>query len=990
MPAKEQLGRLLFPAAIGTVVSAIGFAGHSVATSTAGAIVAQIVAGIAVNYTSEKLSTLLGSIGAGQPSAVNDDLDRVGNHALLTILYETASEHGQDATQAVRDAAKACDLRIFRNAAPSPGDLVGVIRAPRDLSQQQAEEIAREFLPIGFGHLLSDYSAAIAARFAQTFEVLLRRDERAYRAVALYLQRLEHEDLAQLRTDLADALGFLRNPQPELRLYETLRKQGDRAVEITDLQFKRRATRYRVRAPVDSLLRDWLLSEDRFRILKLTGPAGMGKSRLALQICDWGHQQHWLAGFVQESDWPAAWQPIRDTLAVLDYAASKSIDGRTAFQWLESVFLQTTGVQGERNAPPARVRIVLIDRSDQGPLWTHWRSSEVEQDLAKCTLAVTLEPDRIEFDEIVRDELKRCLGREASNEEIRRANQLAERLRGQFRPLFALLTARALADSTHAPASPWSPELLLESILKSQVRQWSVAGIQDEDLDLLFEATLTQGACNDDEEFKGRLDALSPSGIAALANLSEPGRRLGAIVPDLLGECFVLMRLRGEATTSTRQTVLNVNVSRSILERSWKHETTATFAGLLLEDYLPWTPQTGQNPAVDISRQALTQIEEGGDSFGLRYCCFATAWKRPESMDWAEWLQRAPVSSGSTYAPMCAMGLFNATVGEPDPARRLALAERIEVLHTQYGQEPTVREPLAKALFNATVGERDAARSLALAVRIEALHTQYGQEPAVREPLAKAFHNVTVVEPDPKQCLALAQRIEVLHTQYGQERAVREQLAKAFCNATVVEPDPEQRLTLAERIAALHKQYGQEPAVRGPLAQALLSVTAVEPDPKQRLALAQRIEVLHSQYGQEPAVREQLAKAFCNATVVEPDPEQRLALAERIEALHTQHGQEPAVREPLAKALLNVTAVEPDPKQRLALAQRIEVLHSQYGQEPAVREHLAKALFNATFGESDPARKAKVLERLTLLLANHPAEFTAVRKALVHLTGDLP
>jgi hypothetical protein len=52
-----------------------------------------------------------------------------------------------------------------------------------------------------------------------------------------------------------------------------------------------------------------------------------------------------------------------------------------------------------------------------------------------------------------------------------------------------------------------------------------------------------------------------------------------------------------------------------------------------------------------------------------------------------------------------ANALFNATVREPDRARRLAVAERIAALHTQHGQEPAVREPLARALYNVTVGE---------------------------------------------------------------------------------------------------------------------------------------------------------------------------------------------------------------------------------------------------------------------------------------------
>ena len=77
-----------------------------------------------------------------------------------------------------------------------------------------------------------------------------------------------------------------------------------------------------------------------------------------------------------------------------------------------------------------------------------------------------------------------------------------------------------------------------------------------------------------------------------------------------------------------------------------------------------------------------------------------------------------------------------------------------------------MREQLAKALFNATVVEPDPAQRRALAARIEKLHNDYGQEPAVREQLAKALVNATVVEPDPAQRAALRSRLERLVADY--------------------------------------------------------------------------------------------------------------------------------------------------------------------------------------------------------------------------------
>ena len=75
---------------------------------------------------------------------------------------------------------------------------------------------------------------------------------------------------------------------------------------------------------------------------------------------------------------------------------------------------------------------------------------------------------------------------------------------------------------------------------------------------------------------------------------------------------------------------------------------------------------------------------------------------------------------------------------EPDPAQCLALAERIATLHTQHGQEPAVREALAKALLNATVGEPDATQRRELIVRLADLATNHPDEPLLAQVAAQA------------------------------------------------------------------------------------------------------------------------------------------------------------------------------------------------------------------------------------------------------------
>jgi len=122
-------------------------------------------------------------------------------------------------------------------------------------------------------------------------------------------------------------------------------------------------------------LRAWLDADDDISVHALTGPAGMGKTRLAIGLCesvDGGKEAGnvWLAGFLRSSDlsrladisatqaydWP------RPTLLVIDYAA----EGEKALgRWLDTL--------AQRELPEgSKLRILLLERQAQeGFGWWH-------------------------------------------------------------------------------------------------------------------------------------------------------------------------------------------------------------------------------------------------------------------------------------------------------------------------------------------------------------------------------------------------------------------------------------------------------------------------------------------------------------------------------------------------------------------------------------------------------------------------------------------
>ncbi len=93
----------------------------------------------------------------------------------------------------------------------------------------------------------------------------------------------------------------------------------------------------------------------------VTGPAGGGKTRLAIELCEWAEAQGWAAGFVRQEELerfhaqhpPSAWRWDRPTLVVVDYAAASV---RVLRNWLNELARDVP----EPDRPP--LRALLLER----------------------------------------------------------------------------------------------------------------------------------------------------------------------------------------------------------------------------------------------------------------------------------------------------------------------------------------------------------------------------------------------------------------------------------------------------------------------------------------------------------------------------------------------------------------------------------------------------------------------------------------------------
>jgi hypothetical protein len=108
-------------------------------------------------------------------------------------------------------------------------------------------------------------------------------------------------------------------------------------------------------------LEAWLASDRLVSVRCITGRAGVGKTRLAIELCEQAERAGWTAGFVQYGQFPefvkrsGEWRWDKPTLVVIDYAAALARDLRT---WLEIL----ARPEAQAGANKLRLRLLLLER----------------------------------------------------------------------------------------------------------------------------------------------------------------------------------------------------------------------------------------------------------------------------------------------------------------------------------------------------------------------------------------------------------------------------------------------------------------------------------------------------------------------------------------------------------------------------------------------------------------------------------------------------
>ncbi|MEM9725108.1 MAG: hypothetical protein AAF909_06580, partial [Pseudomonadota bacterium] len=374
--------------------------------------------------------------------------------------------------------------------------------------------------------------------------------------------------------------------QPVLDLFRSPHAAG--ADEAKRFVFKNQAIPFVGREQDRAALEAFLAPhESPLRWMVLAGPGGMGKSRLALEVCQAvaSGGQFWNAGFATPAldgiDW-RRWTPRLPTLITIDYAGA---DTTAVAELLDGLARQGAGLRHP-------VRVLLLEREPEGPWLDTILRSDVVND-ANTTRAPTRVLQALDDPWAIFTAVQGGdrLGRDASLTVLKEIDD-------RQRPLFAYLIADAIARGEGV--RDWDREALLRNVIKRDAATFwkgppaggaagEAAPITAAERRALVLATMTEGL--DAAVFDGSHGQLLPAwdidrhpALYSAITGRPRAPRIPQLEPDIVGESLVAEDLKAEP-----------DLAIQLIRLAWelKPERAWWFASRLAQDFPTALAETG-------------------------------------------------------------------------------------------------------------------------------------------------------------------------------------------------------------------------------------------------------------------------------------------------------------------------------------------------------------------------------------------------------------
>ena len=822
-------------------------------------------------------------------------------------------------------------------------------------------------------------------------------DDSNHDAVRVILERLLEE---------TDSAGYKR-------LCRSRRSVVPAAEEKRPLMFDSEYFPFSGREAELARLAEFCEAEDQLLWWAVTGPGGMGKSRLVFEFCKTMRKQGWSIHRFEASPSRGSEARRLEELPGWTPEAGKTIVVLDDVQaYMESVCAWMTRMDCTPRSED--LRILLLEREgksihDSSWLGPDFKSGHLDE-WCHSESFLRLEPMTDEQLMSVMTDYAKAAGQTLNAELLLKT---LERVDPQFkRPLYAV----AIADTRCQGKDPtnWDRDKILDTLLDRELkfhldrlqgicdRKVKISKTLQSQMELLLANACLNGilpldqvdwsqydvlqkrmreAEMEPEEFCQRLGILRTTQLQGQAVDQDGNPVAGSILeaelkvialacPDLLKEHLVLKLAFEKKTLELLPEGWHQDPNRlSFLRRLWLN-----YPDRLKDEAAFWDRFFSAPPTSGLPAWLYADLLWG--------CTDIFRPLAQRAVDALDILYRAD-SKDEQIAACYAKGLVNLSISQ-SPADRAATVERLKELYDAHSGNAVVAGQYARGLFNLSCDQPPKDQAAAVE-RLKDLYDAHSENAEVAVMYAMGLVNLSNSQP-PEDRAATVKRLKDLYDAHSENAEVAGRYASGLVNLSFVQ-SLEDRAAAVERLKYLYDAHSENAEVAGQYASGLVNLSCVQ-SLEDRAATVERLKDLYDTYFENATIAGRYAMGLGNLTNSQL-PVEQTATVDRLEALYYKHPGVQEIAQAYAGCLVALAfrqTEEADVRRTLARSQTILDQHSD---DSKIQLSHAQTWFNLTLVQAESDIPATVSD-IAAFLRSHPAAIPAFREALNKYLAEHP
>ncbi|MDE6387367.1 MAG: SIR2 family protein [Lachnospiraceae bacterium] len=291
---------------------------------------------------------------------------------------------------------------------------------------------------------------------------------------------------------------------------------------------------------------------------------------------------------------------------------------------------------------------------------------------------------------------------------------------------------------------------------------------------------------------------------------------------------------------------------------------------------------------------------------------------------------------------------------------------RLEKLHDKYQSNDNIRLAYARSLFVLTVEQALEECEISVS-KLATIYEQSNTNEKIAVEYAKGLVNLAAVQ-SVEECKESVNKLAALYEQYEANEEITVKYAKGLIKLMVKQPVEECKQNV-NKLAALHERYQTNEKIAVAYAQGLCNQT-VGQSMEDRRQIVTKIMTLYEQYITSEELAESYVKSLFNLTI-EASIENCEVSAEQMATLHTRFQDNEEIAITYANSLVNYAFAQDSEEKVRGILQKSKALLEEYPRNTEIQLSYAQTWFNLTLVQSLDALRQTVQE-LNEFLQKHP------------------